>query len=206
MKRRELLKKTALASGCIVATPTLLELLVSCQEQPTLSWKPLFLDKKQAFIVENLVDLILPASSTVGALELQIPKFIDLVLNDVLPKNEQTIFIKGAQFFHHKFEAMFNKAVLEGSKDEFLTLLSKYFKLSAEDQKNVFKLLEKDEKSIENIELYVIYKYLTCIRYYTLFGYYTSKEIGTEILNYNPVPGEYNGCVPVSEVGNSSSI
>jgi len=206
MKRRELLKKTALATGCIVATPTLLELFVSCQKQPTLNWKPLFLDEKQAYVVEILVDLILPASSTVGALDLQIPKFIDLVLNDVLPKNKQAIFTKGAQFFHHKFEVMFDKGILEGSKDEFLILLSKYFKLSIEDQKNVFKLLEKDENSVENMELYAIYNYLTCIREYTLFGYYTSKKVGTEILNYNPIPVEYNGCVPVSEVGNSSSI
>jgi hypothetical protein len=206
MKRRELLKKTALATGFIVATPTLLELLVSCQEKITLNWKPLFLDEKQAFVVEHLVDLILPASNTVGALELQIPKFIDLVLNDVLPKNKQAIFIKGAEVFHKKFEAMFDKDILKGSKEEFLELLSKYFNLPVEDKKNVFELLEKEESSVENIELYAIYNYLTCIREYTLFGYYTSKEVGTEILNYNPVPGNYNGCVPVSEVGNSSSI
>lgn len=206
MKRRALLKKMALASGCIVATPTLLDLLVSCQKTSNLGCKPLFLDEKQAFVVGNLVDLILPTSETVGAIDVQVPQFIDLVLNDVLSKKEQAIFLKGAAFFHTKFETMFDKAVLRGTKNEFLTLLSNYFKLSLKEKKQVFELLEKEESVVDNIELYAIYKYLTCIRHYTLFGYYTSKKVGTEILNYNPVPGEYNGCVPVVEVGNSSSI
>lgn len=206
MKRRTLLKKTVLASGFIVATPTLLELLVSCKEKVTVLWKPLFLDEKQAYVIEKLVDIILPTTASVGAIDVQVPQFIDLVLKDILPEKEQALFIKGAHYFKIKFEELFNKTVLKGTKTEFSTLLSKYFKLSSEDQKNVFKLLEKKEESVENMELYAIYKYLTSIRYYTLFGYYTSKEVGTEILNYNSIPGEYQGCVPVSEVGNISSI
>jgi hypothetical protein len=197
MKRRELLKKMSISIGCIAATPALLEILISCQENPNLLWEPQFLSKKQAFVVENLVDLILPSSKTIGAIDVQIPQFIDLVLKDVLSKNEQAIFIKGAQYFHQNFEEMFDKDIMKGNKSNFLILLSKYFKLSVQDQKNVFKLLEKEESSVENIELYAIYKYLTSIRHYTLFGYYTSKKVATEILDYNVVPDSYQSCITI---------
>jgi hypothetical protein len=31
----------------------------------------------------------------------------------------------------------------------------------------------------------------------TLFGYFTSQKIYTEVLRYDPVPGAYIGCVPL---------
>jgi hypothetical protein len=37
----------------------------------------------------------------------------------------------------------------------------------------------------------------------TLLGYYTSEAIGKNVLSYDPLPGVYVGCMPVSEVGNA---
>ena len=39
-----------------------------------------------------------------------------------------------------------------------------------------------------------------------LWGYFTSQEIGENVLNYDPIPGGYNGCIPLSEVGNKWSL
>ncbi len=41
------------------------------------------------------------------------------------------------------------------------------------------------------------------IKELTLLGYYTSEEIGKNVLRYDPLPGVYVGCMPVSEVGNA---
>ncbi|MCB1121228.1 MAG: gluconate 2-dehydrogenase subunit 3 family protein [Verrucomicrobiae bacterium] len=35
-----------------------------------------------------------------------------------------------------------------------------------------------------------------------LTGYFTSEEICTKVTTYDPVPGAYVGCVPISETGN----
>jgi len=206
MKRRDLLKMMPLSIGSVIAAPTLMQLFTSCEERKGLSWKPTFLDTKKGYVIDNLADIILPSSKEVGALDVKIPQFIDLILKEVIDKKGQTIFVKGALAFQHEFEKTFNKNVLEGSKNEFLQLLSQYFKLSENDQEQVFKLLEMEEDQIENKELYYIYKYLTFIRKYTIVGFYASKKVGTEILNYNPVPGSYEACIPASEVGNVSSI
>lgn len=206
MKRRDLLKIMPLSLGSVITAPTLMQLLASCEERKDLSWKPIFLDSKQGYVIDNLADIILPSSKEVGALDVNIPQFIDLILKEVIDKKGQILFLKGALAFQHEFEKTFNKNVLEGTKNEFLELLSQYFKLSENDQEQVFKLLEMEEGQIENKELYYIYKYLTFIRKYSIVGFYASKKVGTEVLNYNPVPGSYEACVPASEVGNVSSI
>ena len=38
-----------------------------------------------------------------------------------------------------------------------------------------------------------------------ILGYFTSEEVGTNVLHYNPVPGRYNGCVPIEAVGQDTS-
>ena len=43
---------------------------------------------------------------------------------------------------------------------------------------------------------------LTGLRWMTLESFYQSKEIGMNVLNYEPVPGKYIGKLPMSEVPN----
>ena len=39
-----------------------------------------------------------------------------------------------------------------------------------------------------------------------IWAYFTSEEIGEKVLNYDPIPGDYDGCKPLSEVGNRWSL
>jgi gluconate 2-dehydrogenase gamma chain len=39
------------------------------------------------------------------------------------------------------------------------------------------------------------------IRSATILGYFTSEQVGRNVLHYDPVPGAYNGCVPIDQVG-----
>ena len=42
------------------------------------------------------------------------------------------------------------------------------------------------------------------IREITIVGYFTSGEVGKDVLHFEPVPGIYQACIPLSEVGNVS--
>tara|TARA_R110002049_G_scaffold308754_1_gene513872 strand:- start:10373 stop:10579 length:207 start_codon:yes stop_codon:yes gene_type:complete len=57
-----------------------------------------------------------------------------------------------------------------------------------------------DNVPAEALKDYTLYKFLLSLRYYTLFGYYTSKKVGEEVLAYDPVSGVYNGCAPLNDV------
>ncbi|MFV0566860.1 MAG: gluconate 2-dehydrogenase subunit 3 family protein [Flavobacteriaceae bacterium] len=206
MDRREVLKTMPFILGSAIAAPTLLQLLVSCKNETDKNPDTVFLSEGELFVVNHIADIILPKTQTVGALDVNVPQFIDKVLKEVLTKKEQEMFSKGQNLFHEKFKAVFKKNTSKGTKSDFLELVSVYFKVSEDKQKQIFKLLSQPEAQVENKDMYYIYKYLTSIRYYTLYGYYTSGRVGLDILNYNPVPGTYEACIPVSEVGNSSSI
>jgi len=206
MNRRDSLKTMSLSLGYAVATPTLMQLLTACEADNTTRWKSQFLSQKEALVVDQLVDVILPTSETVGGLDVDIPQFIDLIIKDILPQKEQNNFRKGSEAFHNKFKDIYRKDVLNGTKTEFTTLLTTYFKITPEKQALVFEMMKQEVMETTESSTYYIYKYLICIRHYALVGYYSSKHVGTEILNYNPVPGGFEACVPVGDVGNVSSI
>jgi len=206
MNRRDSIKSLTLSLGLTIATPTLLQLLYSCESDKTTKWDAKFLDNSQVFILEQLVDLILPASKTIGALDVNVPQFMDLVLKKICTKQEQDNFTKGDLAFRNKFEIIFKKDSSNGKQAEFLTMLNTYFKISPEKQKDIFELMKIKPSEVKDLNNYFIYKYLIFIRHYTLWGYYTSKKVGTEILNYNPIPGTYDGCTPLRDGDYISSI
>ncbi len=39
------------------------------------------------------------------------------------------------------------------------------------------------------------------IRSATVLGYFTSEQVGKTVLNYDPVPGRYESCIPIEQVG-----
>jgi gluconate 2-dehydrogenase gamma chain len=45
-------------------------------------------------------------------------------------------------------------------------------------------------------------KFITQLRGAIIAGYFTSEEVCRNVTKYDPVPGAYVGCVPISETGN----
>ena len=66
---------------------------------------------------------------------------------------------------------------------------------------NFMLLFEKDPTVLPDAEAGV-YSLLSNIRSMTIWGWKESKEIGTNVLWYDPVPGQQKGCIPLSEAGN----
>ena len=55
MKRRDALKNIGLSAGLIVATPSVISLLNSCNTDSN-NWGPIFLNKEQTKVLMSLVD------------------------------------------------------------------------------------------------------------------------------------------------------
>lgn len=200
MNRRDALKNLSLSLGYAVAAPTIMNLFASCTAEAD-GWTPLFLSEEEKHVVTHLVDIILPSSETPGALDVNIPQFLDLMYHDIELETNKKTFSRGARIFSDKFLKTNEKAVSKGNKDEFEKLISKYFNVSDEDSKAIFNLQNKNINNIQHkdLENYTLYKFLLSVRYYTIFGYCTSEKVGEEVLAYDPVPGAYNGCVSLEE-------
>lgn len=200
MDRRSALKNLTLSIGYAVAAPTLFNMLSSCTADAD-TWTPVFFSEQEKKLVTHLVDIILPSSNLPGALDVNVPQFIDLMYKDIEKESKQKTFLDGATIFSKKFEKMFEKEVLKGNKEEIQKLFATYFDLSKDDIKKVLKQqrLSKNEVATNNLDNYLLYKFLFSVRYYTLYGYYTSEKIGKEVLAYDPVPGRYQNCISLED-------
>lgn len=205
MDRRTALKNLSLSLGYAVATPTMISILQSCSSDTT-TWTPSFFTKEEGFMITQLSDIILPSSETVGAINVLVPQFIDKMFDEVLDDERKMTMKEGATAFAKEFKSIYGKDSSKGSKDEFEKLLENYFKISKDQQEQISVLLKKDKSTLrgENLNTFLTYTFLTETRDYTLFGYYTSQEVGENILNYDPIPGKYLSCIPLEEAGNGN--
>ncbi len=183
MDRRKALKGLGLSLGYIVATPSVFSLLQSCKNDPQISWTPQFFSSNESFILEKLIDLILPKTTSLpGALDVNIPQFIDAYTNEVSSKEEQENFKKGIATISDSLGKSPNNEAFE-------SLLTKYLKADQKD-KEVFSKNEDDTLAL---------KTLTNLRTMTIWAYKTSEKVGEEILAYDPIPGDFLGCISLEE-------
>ena len=191
MNRRDALKGLGLSLGYIIATPTIISMLQGCTTKAE-KWTPLFHSDKQAFVLENLVDLILPKTKdTPGALDVNVPKFIDLFSAKSLTDEEKEVYRLGLDAVMAELgltnEPLDPEQPITLKTEDFDAILSKYLRISKEQRLAYIK------------EENLVFMTLLRIRDQSVWAYKTSKEIGTKVLVYDPIPGRQQGCVSVED-------
>lgn len=172
-------------TGLTFSLPLVNFYLSGCEEQASPEEAEealLFLDETQFQTLEAAVDRIIPETETPGALAAKVPRYIDKVLNNVFEAEDAARFKAGLVEMEGYAKDVFNISFADlpkGEMDTYLGSLQKATLGSEEDPKapGFFRMLQ-------NI---------------TLFGFFTSEIGVTKVLEYLPVPGEYKGCVPLSE-------
>ena len=92
MKRRDALKGLGLSLGFTVVAPSALSLLHSCKTEVKI-WTPQLLSIDEGIVLKKIVDLILPKTeASPGALEVNVPEFIDLFVLKGYEDEEQIKF------------------------------------------------------------------------------------------------------------------
>lgn len=195
MNRRNALKGLGLSIGYTIATPTILSMLQSCKTEADL-WVPSFFTMDEGIVIKNLIDLILPKTqNTPGALEVNVPEFLDLYISKTYNDIKQKKYKKGIAAIMKALPIPEN-GVNDLKTENYDALLAKYFKISKEQQ-NIYRAYndEKDEKN----EDAVIFKALDDLRNSSIWAFKTSEQIGKNVLAYDPVPGSQKGCISVEE-------
>jgi len=203
MDRRTALRNLSLGLGYTIASPSIFSLLSSCKTE-TSTWSALFFTSEEQYIVSHLADIILPSSKTPGAIDVNVPQFIDLVFSKIETQTNKGLFKTGTKNFAKTFKHQFNIDVIDGSKNQIKAHLDTYFNIPTNEKNKVYLLTNRKIKDIEqkDFQRYSIYKFLLWVKYYTVFGYFTSEEVGENVLNYDPIPGTHIGCMPIEDVPN----
>ena len=189
MERREALKKTLLALGYTISIPSVISIFESCSNNTSQKWQPQFFSADQATVIGELAETILPKTKTPGAKELNIDQFIDRMIIQLMSKEDQQLLLKGMDAFEAEAKEMNGKGFVDSSPEQRSKLLTKLEQETEKAPASVWGInMKKDAGPLP------FYRQVKAL---TLLGYFTSKEIGTKVLVYDPVPGPFKGDIPL---------
>ena len=197
MNRRNALKNTALLAGVSISGTAVSALFQSCQKENPLEWTPQFFTPEQARTVSALVDVILPRTSTPGALDLKVDIFVDAMIQKALSPADQQHIMKGYREFVTVAQDLYHRSFPELKPTEKQAVVNKAAAASNRFNPSIWGSPIGEQSPVD---------FFRRIKQFTLLGYFTSEEIGKNVLVYDPVPGEFNGCIPVDQVGNAWTL
>ncbi len=171
MKRRAVIKQFGTISLLAGFPQTVSFFLSSCKQNESGNRAGFFSDRQYG-VLETLCDIILPATSTPAASEVQTAYFVELVTRDCLEKKDQQLIRDGLDSLLDQD----NKSFSSGS--------------DSEKEKAVRELDQSAYSETSGSSWFRMVKRLACI------GYFTSQEVSKKGFRYAMDPGEYLGCIP----------
>lgn len=192
MDRRNALKTAGVLAGAGLAMPSLLSLLQACKNTPRLEWQPLFFTEEEARLVGALADAILPRTGTPGALDVKADLFIDTLVAKAYPPDGQEYFRSELERFDAGCRAEHGVGFADLDPDSRMAVLMRAEEEAGRFNRGVWGTAVGEQKPVG---FYRSFKSLA------IWAYFSSGEIGENVLSYDPIPGAYHGCIPLSEVG-----
>ncbi len=208
MNRRNAIRNIGIGAGITISAGALATLFSSCQSEMAVekdNWKPQFLAETDASLLDELSDIILPATDTPGAKEAKVVRYMDMMIKNIYKAEDQEAFNLGLTGFKNLLQKEQEVEPTKAKRKHLAAMLDKHMvNLSEEQLAEAMKLLNSDapdpkaEGAAEHP--YYITQFLASLRNLTIAGYFGSELIATNHLNYLPVPGPYQGCIPLEEV------
>ena len=160
--------------GGMISASTLTAVLSHCSGKKNESFKPglQFFSNDQFNQLNLIVERIIPATETPGAIEAKVPEFIDMMLAECYEKDQQTLFTDGLNTFLATLGSQNDKAIIQQQLVDFEA------KHRNEEESNPSTFFIRTVKEL------------------TLLGFFTSREGATESLQYVPIPSRFDACVP----------
>ena len=182
MTRREAIRRTALVLG-VAITPSLLTGVLQAQTAArTATAGPAFLSAAQFATVRAIVERIIPKTDTPGAIDAGVPAFVDLMYGKYLTEDEKRVLATGLADVEKASTTLGQRSFVQLSTTQQDELLQTIARAAQNQEKTFFHLIKE----------------------LALLGYFTSENVGKNVLHYDPIPGRYEGCIPLSAVGNVS--
>ena len=175
ISRREAIRRAAWLAG-IALSPAWLTLV----DRPRPAAQTAYLSSGQTLLTRAMADRILPRTNTPGASDVGVPAFIDRLYGEFMTEAERLMLTRGLDAVEAASRAAHGAAfstLTVGQQDEVLRGIAR----AEEGQAQGFFRL---------------------FRSATILGYFSSEEVGRNVLHYDPIPGRYDACLPISEVGN----
>ena len=170
--------------GSVLSASAISGVMSGCKAEPKIDWKPQFFTIDEGSIMEAIAERIIPRTDTPGAKDTGVPAFIDTMMAEFYQGKEKIACREGLKKAETDAKAAYGKSFVSlapEQQDELLTKLDQAAYAEGRDRK------EPD--------------FFRMMKELTILGFCTSEVGATEFLKYDPVPGDYKGCIPYTEVG-----
>lgn len=182
ISRRTALTRLAWLGGASVTAPLWSQILTACNTA-TSAYSSSVLTADQFALLTRLVDIIIPKTSTPGAVEAGVPVFIDQIVEKVYDEADRKRFIAGLTYI--------DQVGMDVDMKPFAKMDSTLqVQLMGDLETTARNYKQTDPKDIP---------IFTELKNLTLEGYFESEIGATQAANYVAIPGQYLGCVELSE-------
>jgi hypothetical protein len=172
INRREAIRRAAILAG-VALSPALVTFVAGAQSAATKT----YLTTAQGAVAGAAADRILPRTDTPGAADVGVPAFLDRFYGEFMTDDERRLFVAGLGAIEAAAQAAH-----AGS----------FASLTSAQQDSVLRAVavSQQDQSPSSFGL---------IRSTTLLGYFSSERVAKDVLNYDPVPGRFDGCMPLDQ-------
>ena len=191
-------------TGAALSAPVISGILAGCEADGALDWAPELLSEDQARIAAALAETILPKTEdSPGANDVHVVEFMDKLIKECYLVTDKENFLKGLDAANATAMEAHGKAIYKLSPEEQHNLVLGMDKKAKEELEAFQKLpAEQKPKMPEDPDLhYDPRPFFTQFKQLTIAGYFTSKEVGTKVLAFDPIPGTYDGCMDYPNEG-----
>ena len=180
MNRRDALSRVALLVGGTVIGAEFF--LSGCKANDEKYGATVDFTEKDIAYLDEIAETIIPQTDTPGAKAAKVGAFMAVMVKDTYNEKQQKAFTDGMNTLNEetnkKFKSGFMQVTPEQRKEMLVALDT--------EAKEFARTKEKDAPP----------HYFTLMKQLTLLGYFTSEVGATQALNYVPIPGKYDGCLP----------
>ena len=194
LTRREALKHVAWLMGGSVSASAILAIQKGYSATTPAGKKPSILTPPQMSIVSAVSEIMIPRTDTPGAIDVGVPRFIDLMLEDVYTQRDREHYLAGLADFDAAAHTEQGKEFLALEPTHQVALVRRFHDAAVIEEQRSGRLREDLQRP-----------FILTTKELTLLGFFTSEAGATQVLQYVAVPGSYHACLPVDQAGNGKT-
>ena len=150
---------------------------------------PRTLSGAQDAAVTVIAEILLPQTETIGATEVGVNRFIDLLLTESMLPADRDRFLEGLAAIDARSSALCGAPVARARHEDRLALVR-----ALDEQLPAHEPTRAEEAALKKQPVsaergYVLLKQLV------IFAYFTSEPVAKGLINAPVIPGRYDGCV-----------
>jgi hypothetical protein len=138
-----------------------------------------------------IAEILLPQTDTVGATQVGVNRFIDLLLTESMLERDRDRFLEGLAAIDARSLSLYGAPVAVARAEDQESLIR------ALDSRLPARAPTKAEQAVIDQQPVTAERGYELLKRLAVFAYFTSEPVAKDLINAPIIPGRYDGCVSV---------